>query len=106
MFMACALCTREVDWQLEAGGKESWCADWTAATDDRSACNTAAIGQPGRFLSTPHDLSFTHHCLSTRACSSDCVILRKATHSPYTRFVPSNLSAQRPKPVVLLLGTF
>ena len=34
MFMACAFTTREIDWQLEAGGKESWFADWTAATDD------------------------------------------------------------------------
>jgi len=101
----CTLHTREKDWQLEAGGKVSWFADWRTATDDRSACNTAVIGQPRRFLSTPHDLSFIQQCFPTRACSSDC-ILRKATHSPYTRFIALNLSAYRLKRVVVLLGTF
>jgi hypothetical protein len=36
--------------QLRAGGKVSRFADWVTATDDRSACYTAVIGQPGASL--------------------------------------------------------
>ena len=47
MFLACALTTREIDWQLEAGGKESWFADWTTATDDPALATHPQLASRG-----------------------------------------------------------
>lgn len=47
MFMACAFTTREIDWQLEAGGKESWFADWVTATVDPALATQPSLASRG-----------------------------------------------------------
>ena len=47
MFMACAFTTREIEWQLEAGGKESRFADWITATVDPALATQPPLASRG-----------------------------------------------------------